>query len=133
MHVKSGFGVKPNPYNMSKLTQVCFWDCLLHEGEESDEIVIVEGITKTFKFNAERLEEKFDIILSILEELSDDFKSGYSFLAFHLTKYGKPWTEYKSTCEQLLVLAIGLGLAGFCSPREVWSELPGNAPYIVIN
>ncbi len=81
----------------------------------------------------ERLEEKFDIVLSILGELSDDFKSGYSFLAFNLTKYGKPWTDYQNVCEQLLVLAIGLGLAGFCSPREMWSSLPGNAPYIVIN
>ena len=133
MRVKSRFAVKPNAYNMSKLTQVCFLDCLLRESEESDEYVVVEGITKTFKFNAERLEEKFDIILSILEELPDDFRSGYSFLAFNLTKYGKPWTDFQNVCEQLLVLAIGLGLAGFCSSREMWSCLPGNAPYIVIN
>ena len=36
------------------------------------------------------------------------------------------------TVESLLCLGIGLDLAEWCLPKEMWSLMPGGMPYVVV-
>jgi hypothetical protein len=98
--------------------------------------VIVEGLTSTFYLNSERLNKNKDQVVKWLSEFEDGFMKGtgggQSFLTFCQTKDGSQWGGHKD-CQNLLVLAIGLDLMGYCAPKEVWKALPGGMPYVFIN
>ncbi len=118
--------------NMSELTHKAFMDCLFKKGEDSTNLVKVEGITRMFGLHPQRLEEKRELITALLAELPAEFKEGWSFLNLCTTKDGKQWTGLHRVCEQLVVMAIGLGLMEYCFPRELWMILPGGVPYVII-
>lgn len=118
--------------NMSELTQKAFMDCLFKEGEDTTNYVSVEGITRNYGFHLQRLEEKRELVTALLAELPAEFKEGYTFLNICTTKEGKLWTGEHHICEQLIVMAIGLGLMSYCMPRTMWAFLPGGVPYIII-
>ena len=118
--------------NMSELTRTAFMDCLFKEGEDTTNYVKVEGITNMFGLHPQRLEEKRELVTALLAELPEEFKEGYTFLNFCTTKNGEQWTGIHRICEQLIVMAIGLGLMEYCMPREMWAFLPGGVPYLII-
>lgn len=118
--------------NMSQLTQEAFKDCLYKEGEETTNYVKVEGITATFGFHPQRLEEKRELVTAILAKLPIEFKAGWTFLQLCTTNDGEEWTGQHSICEQLVVMAIGLGLMEYCMPKTMWEILPGGVPYLII-
>lgn len=118
--------------NMSKLTQEAFMDCMFREGEDTTNHVKVEGITNMFGLHPQRLEEKRELVTAILAELPEEFKEGWTFLNLCTTKDGEQWTDLQQICEQLVVMAIGLGLMKYLMPREMWMFLPGGVPYILI-
>ena len=118
--------------NMSELTHKAFMDCLFKKGEDSTNLVKVEGITRMFGLHPQRLEEERELITALLAELPAEFKEGWSFLNLCTTKDGKQWTGLHRVCEQLVVMAIGLGLMEYCFPREMWAILPGGVPYLMI-
>lgn len=118
--------------NMSELTQRAFLDCLFKEGENTTNHVKVEGITNIFCLHPQRLEEKRELVTALLAELPEEFKEGWSFLNLCNMKDGKQWTGMHRICEQLVVMAIGLGLMEYCMPREMWVVLPGGVPYLII-
>lgn len=118
--------------NMSELTQNAFMDCLFKEGEDTTNHVKVEGITSMFGLHPQRLEEKRELVTAILAKLPEEFKEGWSFLNLCITKDGEQWTGMHRVCEQLVVMAIGLGLMEYCMPREMWMILPGGVPYLKI-
>ena len=96
--------------------------------------IVVEGIMRTFVFHPGRLEQSRPEVESIIREVVADpfFKGsgdGYSFLALCDDRAGHQWAEHP-TMEELCCLAIGLKLAGWCAPREVWKVLPGGMPYV---
>lgn len=117
--------------NMSKLTQDAFMDCLFKEGEDTINHVKVEGITYVFGLHPQRLESKRELVKSLLANLSTKFKEGHSFLDFCNTKNGTQWTDMQRVGEQLMVMAMGLGLMEYCMPREMWKFLPGGVPYLI--
>lgn len=98
--------------------------------------VIVEGIMATYAFHAQRLESHRSEVKEILEFMDPSFRQdvggGYSFLALPFDRTGGQWGEHRN-CEQLIVLAMGLGLAKYCLPRSLWSALPGSMPYVVFD
>lgn len=118
--------------NMSELTQNVFRNCLFKEGEDTTNLVKVEGITSMFGLHSKRLEEKRELVTALLAELPEKFKEGYTFLNFCTTKEGEQWTGEHRVCEQLIVMAIGLELIEYCMPREMWAVLPGGVPYLIV-
>jgi hypothetical protein len=58
---------------------------------------------------------------------------GWSFLNFCQDRHGTLWTGMHQTCEELIVLGIGLGMVKWCLPRGMWDALPGGMPYLVID
>ena len=118
--------------NMSELTSNAFKDCLFKEGEDTTNHVKVEGLTSMFGLHPQRLEEKRELVTALLAELPAEFKEGCSFLNLCTTKDGELWTGMHRVCEQLVVMAIGLGLMEYCMPREMWVILPGGVPYLMI-
>lgn len=117
-------------------------DCLFLEHEVAEPgvppegAVLVEGITGKYGFHPERLEEKREQVQAWLDELPDAFKAtaggGWSFLNMCNTRNDEQWTGLHQRMEQLMCLAMGLGLMTYCLPREMWSALPGGMPYVMI-
>lgn len=117
-----------------------FLDCLYREEEipnpevASESAVLVEGITGRFGLHPERLESHRDGVRANIAALPDPFfrdsGGGWSFLNLCMNKDGQQWGEH-GTMQELVVLAIGLGLASYEMPREMWSVLPGGVPYVV--
>ena len=119
--------------NMANQISMAFLQCLFREGEDTTKNVRVEGITSIFHLHPERLEEQRELIKACLEELPPIFKEGYSFLKLCENKDGDQWTGMHKTCQELMVMAVGLDLMSYCLPREVWPALPGGVPYVIIN
>ena len=124
--------INVNATNMSELTSNAFMDCLFKEGEDTSNRVKVEGLTSMFGLHPQRLEEKRELVTALLTELPAEFKEGWSFLNLCITRNGELWTGSHRVCEQLVVMAIGLGLMEYCMPREMWKILPGGVPYLMI-
>lgn len=118
--------------DMSQLVEHAMNVSMFDEGRDSSSPVTVEGIVHTFAFNAERLEQEREHITSLLAELPEEFKEGYTFLNLCTNKDGVLWTGDHMVCEELVAMAIGLDLMSFCLPREMWSCLPGGMPYVIV-
>lgn len=99
-------------------------------------VTFVQGAMRKFAFVTARLEEKRADIMSMLEQLPDDFMAekggGTSLMNMPFTKDGIQWGE-QYNADNLFVLGAGLGLCKFLMPRDVWSVLPGGMPYIVVD
>lgn len=111
-----------------------FTDDEIIEGQTPDDAVIVPGIVRTFGFHPTRLEsQRLNMQKIIREVVSDEFikgkGGGHTFLNLCIDRNGHQWGE-PSNMEVLLVLSIGLGLAGFCFDRDLWPSLPGGMPYV---
>ena len=126
--------MKLTPQNVQDLTKNALYaeEEIPEDGKPPENAVIVEGLVRKFGFHPERLEKTRDDVKSMLAELPDKFKEGWSFLNMCTTKDGELWTGDHGTMESLVVLAIGLGLADYPFPREMWKMLPGSVPYIII-
>lgn len=108
---------------------------LFQDGEDTSGHVKVDGIVADFGFHPGRLEEARAELLAIVREVVADtfYKDkggGSSFLALCQDRNDAQWADTHKTMEALLVLSIGLGLAGYCAPRKLWSVLPGGMPYV---
>ncbi len=105
------------------------------DGKPPKDAVIVQGIIGQYGFHEGRLKQSRPEVLKIINEVVTDnyikgSGGGYTFLALCEDRKGNQWTGEHRSMEALLVLAIGLGLGGYCLPREFWSSLPGEMPYI---
>lgn len=116
-------------------------DCLFFAEEAPNnqvppDAVVVHGIIRSFGFHPGRLESHRENVRSMLMELPPEFLAsrggGMSFLNACMTRTGKHWGEH-SNMECLFVLGIGLGLAKWCLPREMWGVMPGGMPYVVVD
>ena len=120
-----------NASNMAKIVTDAFMDCLYKDGEDTTGFVKVDGVVRQFGFHPQRLEEKRELVKDLLNQLPEEFKEGWSFLCMCKNKKGEQWGEHIH-CEQLTALAIGLGMAEYPMPREMWVMFPGGVPYIQI-
>lgn len=101
--------------------------------------VIVEGIIHPFGFHPGRLEKHSAEIATMLQALPMEFRDkehggggGWSFLNACQDANDVQWTGLHQTMDALFVLGIGLGLAAWLLPRDMWSVLPGGMPYVVV-
>ena len=118
---------------MSELTSKAFFECF-SEDEYTANCLDVEGLFCIYVLNATRLEENRELVTALLAELPEEFSfdEGSSFLNVCLTKNGIQWTVSEYVCEQLTLMAIGLGLMEYVHPRSKWRRLPGGVPYLRI-
>lgn len=117
---------------MAEKVEESFRRCLFEENEDTSNYVEVCGISCNYGLHPQRLEGERENIKAILEELPEEFKKGYTFLALCYDKEKRLWTGDQRICEQLVVMAIGLKLMSYCLPYEMWSALPGGMPYVII-
>lgn len=124
--------------NSAFVTQA-FHDCLFGPEIKSEanlppDAVQVDGIMSNFALNKAKLESHRKEIESLLPLIPNEFKvsggGGMSFLNLCYDVNNHQWTSFHLVMEQLLVLAIGLGLATILLPRPFWSALPGGMPYV---
>lgn len=123
--------------------------CLFEDGEPTEPYVEVEGVMSTFRLHPERLESHRDEIKEMLNLLPLGFRSvdeggggGWSLLnGCVVADPDRPdaaveelpiWTGFQMRVDQLFVLGMGLGLARYLLPRELWGALPGSMPYYVV-
>jgi hypothetical protein len=109
-------------------------DEIQEEGKPPEGAVVVEGIVRTFAFHPDRLEQSRPEVENIIREVVCDpflkgIGGGCSTLTLCEDRSGQQWAEHR-TIEELCCLAIGLKLAGWCAPRELWKVLPGGMPYV---
>lgn len=121
----------------SENVETVFMSCLFSDGEDTSNHIKAEGIASLVGFHPERLESQRENVKSMLEFLPNDFMKthggGMSFLNACTTKDGVQWTGLHQQMDKLFQLGIGLGLAKYLMPKEMWKSLPGGMPYIVVD
>ena len=121
-----------------KAEDVCriFLECLFKEDEDTNQHVMVDGITSSLIFHPGRLENHRTEIEAMLDELPEEFHKtsggGWSFLQACNDKHGNQWTGLHRTMEQLFQLGIGIGRVKCLLPKELWRVLPGGMPYYMV-
>lgn len=133
---------KEQPGTLGKEVEDLFRSCLFEDSEieggkpkDGLEAVIAEGITRTVGFHPKRIAEAKEKVAGFIAKIAADefLKSkggGMSFLRLCDDREGSQWTNLHRTMEQLVQLAIGTGLGGYCAPRMLWMMMPGGMPYV---
>jgi hypothetical protein len=107
-----------------------------HDHHPPSGAVMVSGVVRNFGFHPERLKALEPEVKSLIQQLSPKFlKSGgggASFLELPFDANGEQWGE-QMNAEDLLALAVGLGLASMQVARVLWPCLPGGVPYVCFN
>lgn len=107
--------------------------CLFEPGEDSTSAVPAQGVVLQMGFHPERLASKRAEIAAMLMALDPKFREsgggGFSFLAMG---DGLPYLAHHRDFDTLLCLGIASGFVRYCLPRNLWSVLPGGAPYLVV-
>jgi len=120
----------------SENVEKIFTDCLFKNGENTDNAILVNGITNNFGFNPNKIEQHKDDIYSMLKELPEKFHKdiggGWSFLNACNDKHGKQWTGLHRVMEQLFAISMACGKVKCLLPRKLWKALPGSMPYYVV-
>lgn len=105
-------------------------ECLCDAGSGD----VIKAVLHDYEVDRSRAQGHRAEIVGMLDQLPDQFMDngggGWSFLNLCEDKDGRLWTGLHWTCEKLCVLADALGLLIYPFPREVWSALPGNLPYV---
>jgi hypothetical protein len=108
---------------------------VLEMPEDERPFVPVEGVIHDIAFHPDRLRSHRDEVHDMLMQLPEEFRQhtggGHSFLNAAGRADGVLWGEHMNV-EQLLTLGIGLGLARWLMPKQVWAALPGGMPYVVV-
>lgn len=97
------------------------------------EPLVVKAIERTYRFHPDRVASHELEVSSMLHELPEIFKNGYSFDDMAYDKLGRRWTNYQSTMEDLMSLGIATGQVSYVMPRDFWSAFPGGVPFIQIH
>lgn len=126
-----------------ELVNTVFLSCLFREeevplnGALPENTVLVEGIQCKFGFHHDRLFSHKEQVRSWLALLPHTFRKneggGWSFLEACKQSDDTQWTGLHHRMNQLFTLGIGLGLAKWLAPKEMWSILPGGSPYVEID
>lgn len=105
------------------------------KGEIPPGAVVIDGVVCKFAFHPKRLEAARPEIRALLAELPEAFHQkhggGWSFLNGCMAKGEYQWGEQMNV-DELVCLGIGVGLAEFCMPRDMWAIMPGGVPYFVV-
>ena len=109
--------------------------CLFADGEDASNTVLAEGLMHTYGFDPYKLNENYQAIINLLDQLPDNFKNsgggGWLFLNACMTKENKLWGQHRDV-ENLIVLGIAINKVAYLTPRETWSAFPGGVPYFAV-
>ena len=126
--------------NVENIFVTCLFedkDDTINALENPNDAIKVEGIMSNVGFHPDRIKEHTDDIVSMLDDLPNEFKAdgggGWSFLNACNDKDGNQWTDLHMRMEQLFMLGMAAGKAKYTLPKEMWNVLPGGMPYVVIN
>jgi len=111
-------------------------NCLFKEDPEpGTQYIPVIGITVNLGFRVDRINEYSGEIKELLNELPDGFKEssggGWSFLQAYVDKDDNQWGDHKNM-EELMMLGVASGWAGYLLPKDLWCALPGSVPYFAV-
>jgi len=102
--------------------------CLYNEGEPTHDAVKAEGVMLRIGFNPTRLDQQKENIVSMVNDLPEEFKLGMSFLNACMTREGVQWGEHRNV-DELICLGQAVGAIQMLAPRWAWPMLPGGMPY----
>lgn len=117
-----------------------YLECLAEDLPADDpRFLIVEGIMHQTGFDTEKLEANRAEVVEMLSWLPMQFRDdtanggggGWSFLNACEDREGVLWGSHLGM-DQLFQLGIGLGVARYLMPRNMWSILPGGMPYLSV-
>ena len=110
-------------------------DCLFTEDEPLFPRIEVDGVVSRMGFKPSKIDEHYDDIVSMLQQLPDPFQQsiggGWSFLQGCMTKDDEQWGEQPDV-GLLFCLGIAAGRGVYPLPRTMWYVLPGNVPYFMV-
>lgn len=125
--------------NVTAVLHDCFYtdeEIARLDGQQPPGVVIVSGVTINIGLHPERLERNKRRIAEMVAELPLEFfdtssggLGGWTFLNLCVRKDGVQWGEHIN-CDELLALALAVGLAEYCVPHDWWPQLPGGVPYV---
>ena len=123
-----------NADNMAKLVEECFSNALYGLGKEDGKPISVDGITRNALFHEDRLKKHSVTILAILRQLPKKFKEGTGFERMAYLRDGRTkWTRRPYVCEQLLLMAVALGLMKYKTERDrEWKFEGSDIPEVAI-
>lgn len=102
-----------------------------------EDAIIVEGVLNSYAFHPERLETHRQELQEMIGDLDDSFLvkkgGGWTFLNLCMTKDDVQWTGLHLVQERFLVLCVGLKMARFILPKELWAHFPGGMPYVAFD
>jgi len=120
----------------SENVETIFGDCLFETVKEAvNGVIIVEGLICKFGFNPSKIKEYENNICEMLNELPLEFREengGMTFLNGYINKNKIQWGG-QASLDKLLCLGNAIGkVKCLTTSPEIWSLLPGGAPYYVI-
>lgn len=118
--------------NAKRISEIIM-DTLVSEKDgqlKPNEYVVVEGVVNSCVLHVARLESHRGEVQYYIDNI-ENIQEGISFLAMCQDRSGRQWGEHRS-CEELLLLGLGLGILEYPVPKEAWCILPGAVPYIIL-
>lgn len=110
-------------------------DCLGEENMDQANLLVVQGITRVFGFQRDKIAARRKDIRHLLMQLHPTFRKssggGWSFV--YMTCRGENMEETwggQIHAEELFCIGVAAELAACLVPREFWSSLPYGVPYI---
>lgn len=118
--------------NMSEWVKYAFNKCIIQENEDTSVQLKVNGLDRVYCFDPNRLEQCRFIITKLVSNLPESFNSKYGDTFFNIIKSKDDhiWTNDIKDCEQLVILAVGLGLMEYTFEPRMWKCLPNGMPII---
>lgn len=112
-------------------------DCMYKEIAPENKYIMVYSCLTRIGLNPDKIEQHRNEIYEMLKQLPTAFwdsptgGGGYTFLALPTDKDGNQWGGQQHA-DMLMTLGLAAGYIQYLFPIEMWRELPGGVPYIVI-
>lgn len=92
----------------------------------------VNAVMINIALHTGRVEKYRQLVIDCINNVDPKFAKGYSFLALCEDREGRQWGEHRNA-DELIALAMALGMCKFCADRSLWSRMPGGVPYLYLN
>lgn len=109
--------------------------CLPKIEDNPDNLIYGDGLVIRMAFDPEKINKNREHIISMLEQLPDEFQegkgNGWSFLQMCYTKEGVHWGEHQDM-DKLVCLGRSIKKVMYLLPRNMWEAFPGGVPYLMV-
>ncbi len=120
----------------SENVEAIFLDSLATSIDPPDAVILVDGVTRTLRFHAERLSTHVADVEFMLSHafgfFYEDRGGGHTCFDLGFRRDGQQWGTRRDA-DRLLCLGLALNLAQYVRrDRAEWSFFPGGVPYVQI-